>query len=149
VTIDAQGATMIYSGLIFGFDFGQKKIGLAKGQMITQTATPLTILRAQAGEPQWPQLDALVATWHPVAMVLGLPLNADGSMSTTAIAAQAFGELLRQRYQRPLHYMDEHLTTYAARQRSKEYGHKPGWVDAQAAQIMLESWLCTGRAAKS
>lgn len=128
--------------MILGFDFGTKKIGVASGQTITQTASPLDIIPATNGEPDWQALDKLVSHWQPSAMVVGLALHEDMTDSTTSQHAKIFGQKLQQRYQIDVHYVCEHLTSFEARHFVKQkQKKKPSQVDAIAAAIILESWL--------
>lgn len=127
--------------MIFGFDFGTKKIGIAKGQTITQTASPLTTIKAFEGSPNWQSLDQLIEQWQPEAFVVGCALHADQTESKTALQAKLFGEALLERYNRPVHYIDEHLTSFEARLIAKEQAFDKSQIDAIAAMLILESWL--------
>lgn len=132
--------------IILGFDFGIKKIGVATGQTITRTATPLCQLKAQDGVPNWDEMDALFKQWHPKACIIGLPLHADGSESPLVPRAKAFGQKLKKRYidyNIECYFIDEHLTSFEARQLSKNSNNKSNMIDATAAMIILESWLAT------
>ena len=135
--------------IILGFDFGMKKIGVATGQTVTKTATPLCNLKAQDGVPNWDEMDLLFKTWEPTACVIGLPFNADGSESPLVPRARAFGRKLKNRYAQygiECHFIDEHLTSFEARQliNSSEGFNKNKKnikLDSTAAMIILESWL--------
>ena len=61
--------------LIMGFDFGTSKIGLAVGQKLTATASPLGKVSAKNGKPDWQQMDSIIKDWEPSLFVVGLPLN--------------------------------------------------------------------------
>lgn len=128
-----------------GFDYGQKFLGLAVGQSITMTANPLTTLPMQKGKPNWPLIDDIVAQWRPHAFVVGLALQPDGGDSKTSKLAKSFGETLRQRYQKPTYYIDERLTSVAAREslgiRSFPTAKQKLEIDRISAAIILESWL--------
>lgn len=65
--------------ILLGFDFGMKRIGVAVGQTVTKTARPLTVIQAAQGIPQWDALSKLIKTWQPDALVVGIPLNMDGT----------------------------------------------------------------------
>ena len=119
-----------------GFDFGNRKIGVAVGQTVTQTASALAIIRARDGKPDWDQLDILVAEWQPHLFVVGLPLNMDDSISEMAQAAKRFARLLEARYQTPFAMMDERLTSFEARETATE-----DEIDAIAARLILESFM--------
>lgn len=131
--------------LVFAFDFGMKRIGVAIGQSLTQQARPLATLQAKAGVPAWEALDKLMKQWKPDAMVIGVPLNMDGTEQPMTSHARAFGEALHLRYHLPIHEMDERLTTKEAREQLfQEGGYKAlqsGRVDQVAAVLILENWF--------
>jgi len=130
---------------IMGFDFGSKRIGVAMGQRITQTANGIGCIKADNGIPNWEQLDQLVEEWQPHAMVVGLPINMDGSPSEMSRRANKFSNRLNARYRIPSFTIDERLSTFAAKEEAKAQGHKGHYksdpVDALAAQFILESWF--------
>lgn len=124
------------SDLVMGFDFGQKKIGVAVGQKLTSTATPVAIVSAKDGKPDWQQIDHLVNEWKPSLLVVGLPLNMDDTMSEMAAAAKKFSRRLHGRYGITAELMDERLSTFEAKQISDD-----DQIDHIAAKLILESWL--------
>ena len=83
---------------VLGFDFGTRRIGVASGQAVTATASPLAPVPARDGIPAWEQLDALVAEWRPDALIVGLPLNMDDSESELSRLARKFGRRLGARF---------------------------------------------------
>jgi len=128
-----------------GFDFGLKKIGVAVGQTITKTASPLTQLITEKGEPPWKEISALIKLWHPFALVVGKPLNMDGTTQPITEAAEKFALALEAHYGLKVHLVDERLSTVAAR---SELFEKGGYrvlskknIDAVSAQIILQEWL--------
>lgn len=131
--------------MILGFDFGTKKIGIALGQQVTQSASPLCQIKATNGEPDWQALEKIVQEWRPLAFVVGLPLNDDMSESPTSKKAKGFGEKLQKRFNIEVHYVDEHLTSFEARLLSKDSKKSSVSVDAVAAALILESWLKGGQ----
>jgi putative Holliday junction resolvase len=130
---------------LLGFDFGMKRIGVAVGQTITRTARPLVTLKTNEGIPQWDVLSKLIKTWQPDALVVGVPLNMDGTEQFLTQAAQKFSESLQQRYGLPVYGIDERLSTKDARERLfNQGGYKAlqeGQVDSVAAQLILQNWL--------
>ena len=121
---------------IMAFDFGTTRVGVAIGQRITGTATPLSVIAARDGIPDWAVIDRLVEEWQPEELVVGLPLNMDGTESDMSVAAEKFSRRLHGRYHKPVHLMDERLSTFEARS-----FNEPEQVDAIAARLILESWL--------
>jgi putative Holliday junction resolvase len=129
---------------LLGFDYGERRIGVAVGQTLTGTATPLATLPARDGEPDWQRIADLVAQWRPDALVVGLPLNMDGSEQTLTQRARRFGNRLRGRQRLAVHFADERLSTREARDREGASAPREG-RDALAAQVILEGWMAGAR----
>lgn len=104
------------SGYVLAFDFGLRHIGVASGQTITGSATPLTTLRARQGRPDWNEVVELVASWQPLRLLVGLPLNMDDSESDMSARARAFAAGLEQRTGIATQLVDERLTSRSARE---------------------------------
>lgn len=135
----------MHKEVYLGFDFGFSRIGVAVGQKLTCSATPLPTLKAKSGVPQWSALDKLMSQWKPKAFIVGLPTCIDGRKLYTTSAAKRFSEQLRNRYGLPSYLVDERLSTVEARGLLFEQG---GYnkivkteVDGVAACIILEQWL--------
>jgi putative Holliday junction resolvase len=136
---------------LLGFDFGTKKIGVAVGQTVTGTASPLTTLRHRGHKPDWAAIEALMLEWRPQAAVLGLPHNMDDTEEETlAEPVRRFARQLEGRFAVPVHLVDERLTTRAAEQalglrtqaRRRQRGQREtDAIDAYAAKLILETWL--------
>jgi putative holliday junction resolvase len=129
-----------------GFDYGSKFIGVAVGSTHSGQAQALATVRVSASkEPDWQQLSRLVEQWRPDALVVGLPLNMDGSEQAMTRAARAFGDRLKERYNLPVHMVDERLTTRAAKDILYAEGvagtRQKGRLDEMAAQTILQSFL--------
>jgi putative Holliday junction resolvase len=133
------------STILLGFDFGMKRIGVAVGQTVTKTARPLAVIQASGGKPELTSLSKLVKTWQPSALVVGIPLNMDGTEQPITGVARRFAQLLRDRFHLPVYEVDERLTTKAARENMfAEGGYRAlqnGQVDSVAAQLILQNWL--------
>ncbi|MFN7096196.1 MAG: Holliday junction resolvase RuvX [Gammaproteobacteria bacterium] len=134
-----------YEGILFGIDFGLRRIGIAVGQTLTQHANPLKIILAQKGEPDWGQFEKLIKEWQPLALIIGIPLNMDGTTQPMTYKARRFAMQLKNRYQLPVHGMDERLTSREVRQNLFEQGGyraiQKHDIDALAAKIILEEWM--------
>jgi len=118
--------------ILLGFDFGMKRIGVAVGQTVTRTARPLGVIPAKAGEPQWEPLDKMIKTWQPDALIVGIPLNMDGTEQALTVAAKKFADLLKKRFELPIYGIDERLTTKDARE---QLFTKGGYKALQNTQI--------------
>jgi putative Holliday junction resolvase len=126
------------------FDWGLKHIGVAAGQTRTGTAQGVATLRAKDGIPDWKRLGALLEEWDPDVVVVGLPLNMDGSEGEFGPAARRFGRRLAGRFGCIVEFQDERLTTREAFDRGG-----PGTTRADAhdtaAAVILEDWLTAQR----
>jgi len=131
--------------LLLAFDFGTTRIGVAVGQPVTATASPLAWIKAKDGTPDWAALERLVAEWQPHALVVGLPLNMDGSLCDMSHRARKFANRLHARFGLPSYLVDERLTSHEAKGihlgRGGGSNFKQESVDGLAAQLILESWF--------
>ena len=119
------------------FDFGTKRIGVAVGQTLTDTATPLEIISVRNNRPDWERISALIKQWQPQALLVGNPLNIDGSRQLITTDADKFAGKLQGRYRLPVLRAEERLSTVEARTRQRN--KQP--IDHVAAQVILEGWL--------
>ncbi len=130
---------------LLGFDFGTKSIGIATGQEITASATPLQALKARDGIPEWDEVERVINEWQPDLIIVGLPLNMDGTPQPVTYAAKKFANRLASRYGIPVETQDERLTTVDARaQLFAQGGYKnltKGNVDNLSAKLILDSWF--------
>jgi len=125
---------------VLGFDYGRKRIGVAVGQTVSGSATALTTVSARDGQPDWRSISALIQDWQPELLVVGLPLSMDGSEHELTQAARRFGNRLAGRYNLPVEFVDERLTSVEAEARQVR-PPRPGDIDKIAAQIILQDWL--------
>jgi putative holliday junction resolvase len=132
------------SAVILAFDFGLRRIGVAIGQAITQSATPLPLLLADKGRPNWTEVAALIEQWHPTGLLVGLPYQMDGGEQGISFAARQFAQALRERFPLPVYLADERLTTREAKRQLAASGIKPKnfpSLDSYAAKLILEAWM--------
>jgi putative Holliday junction resolvase len=133
------------SSTILAFDYGLSQIGTAIGNSATATSQALGTLRARDGVPRWEQIQALLDEWQPGLVLVGLPLNMDGSESDMSGRAQKFGRRLEGRFGVKIAYMDERLSSFEAKSQLREQGHRGNFkdspADAVAAELILQSWL--------
>lgn len=129
---------------LIAFDYGLKRMGVATGQRLTQTASPQTPISASNGHPDWDAIKALLDTWQPEALVVGLPLNMDGTDNPITERARKFAKRLHGRFHLVVHLVDERLSTREARDRTGMQGKSDqhaGALDSAAACIILEQFL--------
>lgn len=127
------------------FDYGLKNIGVAYGQSLTGTANELKPLPARDGVPQWDQVQLLLREWQPQHLLVGLPLNMDGTDSELCARARKFANRLNGRFGLPVSLHDERLSTRMAKTEAHDRGHHGHYasapIDSIAARLILESWL--------
>lgn len=126
---------------LMGFDYGTRKIGVAAGQAVTGSATPLEAVACRNGRPDWERIQALLNEWQPELLVVGLPLNMDGTASGSSRKARRFARQLSGRFALPARMVDERLSTREARERlgpAARKGPDPR-VDSLAAVLLIES----------
>ena len=130
---------------IIGFDFGKKYIGVAVGQELTGSASPLGSIKANDGIPHWDSMAVYLKEWQPDLIVVGLPLNMDGSEQQLTLDAKKFGKRISGRFGLTVVFQDERLTTVDAKERLFAQGGyknlKKDNIDAQSAALIIESFF--------
>jgi len=116
------------------FDFGTKRVGVASGNTLTRSATPLRTVAAE-GDARFAALGALITEWQPDALVVGVPFHPDGTPHDNTARAQRFARQLHGRFKLPVHEVDERYSTTEA------HAHGARDVDAASAAIILEQFL--------
>lgn len=134
------------SDTYLGFDFGNKKIGVAVGHVSTGIASPLQTIRSLNQVPDWTQIGKLIAEWRPIGLVVGISRQSDGSDNIITPRMEKFCRQLNGRFNLPVHQIDETLTTFAAKQLlfddlKVSAGKLWAVQDQLAAQIILQSWF--------
>lgn len=132
---------------ILAFDFGLRRIGVAVGQQVTQSANPLTVIKNGDTGPDWDAIAALVEDWQPARLVVGMPMNADGSPCEIATKVRKFIEELG-RFGRPVETEDERFSSLEAEEllKSERAAGLRGriskeMIDSAAATLIAERWL--------
>ncbi|WP_373099641.1 MULTISPECIES: Holliday junction resolvase RuvX [Pasteurellaceae] len=127
------------------FDFGTRSIGCAVGQSITATAQALPALKARDGIPDWAHVEKCLREWQPDVIIVGLPLNMDGTEQPLTARARKFANRLHGRFGVRVELQDERLTTTEARSEIFRRGGyralEKGKVDGISACLILESWF--------
>tara|TARA_R110001599_G_scaffold85753_1_gene230064 strand:+ start:1132 stop:1569 length:438 start_codon:yes stop_codon:yes gene_type:complete len=130
---------------ILGFDFGKKYIGVAVGQEITGSASPLGSVKARDGIPDWEGMNKYIKEWQPDFIIVGLPLNMDGSEQQLTHDAKKFGNRVSGRFGLKVEFQDERLTTATAKEALFEQGGyrnlKKDNIDAESAKLIIESYF--------
>ena len=130
---------------LLGFDFGTSYIGTAIGQEITGTASQLKAIKAKDGIPNWSDIEKIIKEWQPDLLVIGLPLNMDGTEQQISARARKFANRLSGRFGLKTELQDERLTTADAKAQLFEQGGyrnlQKDNVDCQSAVLILESFM--------
>jgi putative Holliday junction resolvase len=130
---------------VMAFDFGLRQIGVAMGNCLLGTTRPLPIIKAKDGQPEWAALEALIDEWRPDLLVVGDPLNMDGSASELSALAGKFARRLHGRLGLEVAMVDERLSSFEAKHNSREQGHRGNYkrqpIDSLAAELILKTWL--------
>jgi len=116
------------------FDFGTVRVGVATGNSLTRSATPLATL-SQTGDARFAAIGKLIAEWQPDALVVGVPLHPDGAPHDNTRRAQRFARQLHGRFGLPVHEVDERYTSVEAGARGATD------LDAASAALILEQFL--------
>ena len=124
---------------ILSFDFGTKKIGVAVGQTKTRTSSPLEVILNKNNVTNWSKIHSIVEEWRPELILVGKPINMDGTDSDIMKTVNIFFKKLNKITNIPCEYVDERLTSFEARQNLLET--KTDLVDAHAAKILIDHWL--------
>lgn len=130
---------------VLAFDYGTRSIGVAIGQEITGTASPLAALKARDGIPDWSQIEKIYDEWKPDIVVVGLPLNMDGTSQEMTQRAQKFANRLHGRFRVKVDVADERLSTADAKAMLFELGGykklTKDKIDSVSACVIFSSWV--------
>ncbi len=129
-----------------GFDFGNKKIGIAVGQSTTGISSPLKTIRSINQQPNWELISQLINEWQPAGLIVGISKQSDGKDNPITPRTRKFCRQLEGRYHLPVHQMDESYSTFEAKQMlfdELKVNAEKLWdvQDQLAAQLILQSWL--------
>lgn len=124
---------------IVAFDFGTKKIGVAVGQTETNSSSPLQVIFNKNNRINFDEINILLKEWNPDIIIIGKPLNMDGTDSEIMKKVEKFVKHLKTIYDAQYEYIDERLTTFEAKEILIE--NKSDIVDANAAKILIDNWF--------
>ena len=139
-------AAKLSSDTYLGFDFGNKKIGVAVGQSTTNIASPLQTIASIKQVPNWQVIGQLIEEWQPQGLIVGISKQHDGSDNPVTPKMRKFCNQLNGRFHLPVHQHDEAFSTFEAKQMLYDELHLSAtklWEvqDQLAAQLILQSWL--------
>ncbi|HXV07255.1 MAG TPA: Holliday junction resolvase RuvX [Burkholderiales bacterium] len=135
-------------GTVLAFDFGEKRLGVAVGELELALAHPLVTITAESDKERLAAVERLVSEWAPVLFVVGLPMHLDGSDHALAKRCRRFAQRLRGRFGCPAHLVDERLTSATAGIALAEAGvrgrRQKDVLDRVAAQQILQAYFAGG-----
>lgn len=134
-------------GAVLAFDFGEKRVGVAVGEIELGIPHALGVIAAEDNDRRFAAISALISEWKPVLLVVGVASHADGAPHETGRLARRFGQRLHGRFNLPVAYVDERLTSQAADSALREAGLSGGQrdsrLDSAAAAEILRTWFTT------
>ena len=122
---------------LLAFDFGLKKIGVAMGNTVLKQAKPLSIIRAQTRQERFAQIEALIKTWQPDLLVVGLPLTTEGEEQYASSHSRPFANQLHGRFNKPVVLVDERGSSLEAQAILGTHEED----DAVAAAVILQRYF--------
>ena len=132
---------------ILAFDFGKRRIGVAVGQQVTFSASPLKFLVNDQSGPDWHQITKLITDWRPHRLIVGMPINVDGSAADIAVEVNDFIDNLA-RFDLPVETVDERYSSLEAEQQLKSERAAgirgritKDMIDSASAVLIAERWL--------
>ncbi len=132
---------------MLAFDFGEQRIGVATGEISLGIAHALEVIAVEANDARFARIAALLAEWQPVLLVVGVASHDDGTVHETGRLARRFGQRLHGRFNLPVEFIDERLTSHAADAALREGGaradRRVAMLDAAAAAEILRTWFET------
>jgi len=130
---------------ILAFDFGLRQIGVAVGNMQMHSTQPLAVVNARNGKPDWQHIEKIMRDWQPDLLLVGDPLNMDGSASDMSKRANKFARRMHGRWGTAIAMADERLSSFEAKQIMREQGHRGNYkdkpIDSYAAELILQTWF--------
>ena len=137
------------SSTFIAFDFGMKKMGVAIGQNITNTASPLDPMAMKNGNPDWDLLEQIIKEYNPTTIVLGKPKVTSRSSEALMKKIINFKTSLERGLNQEVEWASEHLTTEDAKEKLKLQRQEgilsrkitKGQIDSMAATIFLQDWM--------
>lgn len=135
-------------GTVLGFDVGSRRIGVAVGSSLGQSARALAVVEVHGGAPDWTRIDQLRGEWLPQVMIVGDPITLDDGDQPARRRAHRFARQLRERYRVPVLLVDERSSSREAARRfagdraeGRRRRRDGALLDADAAAIIVERWM--------
>lgn len=121
-------------GVIVGFDFGLKRLGVAIGNTLTKEARPLQIIDSRTNQSRWTGIEKVLKEWNPSALVVGVPRHPDGTAHEMTARCERFARQLEGRFHLPVYPVDERYSSAVVDSESD-------FIDDEAACIILQQFF--------
>jgi putative Holliday junction resolvase len=121
--------------IVFGFDFGIKRIGIAMGNTLTGQAQPLAVVKSIDNAARFAQIGALIDEWRPARLVVGEPFHPDGAEHEMTLRCRRFANQLHGRFGLPVQLVDERYSSAVIQAKRGEV------IDDKAASIILQQYF--------
>ncbi len=121
-------------GVIVGFDFGLKRLGVAIGNTLTKEARPLQIIDSRTNQSRWTGIEKVLKEWKPSALVVGVPRHPDGTAHEMTARCERFARQLEGRFHLPVYPVDERYS-------SAVVDSEADFIDDEAACIILQQFF--------
>ena len=133
------------NGTVLAFDFGEKRVGVAVGELSLGMAHPLETIRTGLDAERFVAVERLVSEWQPVLLVVGLPSHLDGTEHAQSVRCRQFAQDLQARFGLAIRLVDERLTSHSASLALAEAGvrgrRQKQMLDQVAAQHILDAFF--------
>lgn len=146
----------LHESNVIGFDFGERRIGIAIGLTSICTANPLTTLSVPSTGVPWDKIDSLIQQWHPSNLVVGRVEHQTQNNNRIQKLINSFCENLSARYQLPVETIDESYSSATAyeilknmRTEGKRKKINKEDIDKASAAIILHSWFAETKEANT
>ena len=144
--IKASNSDRQQNGYVVAIDFGLKYLGIAASSGLIPRPFGITTLLAHSGKlKDWSKLEEILIEYKPHTILVGLPLNMDGSESEMSERAKAFGESLNSRTSIPVEFVDERLSSWEVKKMeqedSKHKQKKASKIHEKSACLIAQTWV--------
>ena len=134
------------NGYVVAIDFGLKYLGIAASSRLVPRPFGITTLLAQSGKlKDWSKLEEILIEYKPHTILVGLPLNMDGSESEMSERAKAFAASLSSRTSIPVEFVDERLSSWEVKKMeqedSKHKQKKASKIHEKSACLIAQTWV--------
>jgi putative Holliday junction resolvase len=144
LTIEALKAALPETGAMLGLDLGTKTIGLALSDLRRTIASPLAVIRRTKFQADLLELRRFIEEHRPVALVLGLPVNMDGTEGSRAQSCRAFARNVLRVKDLPIAFWDERMSSMAVNRMLIDEADTTRARRAEVVDKAAAAWILQG-----